>query len=291
MPNERFLTAGGVRARVVEEGAGDPVLLIHGVAGWAENWAPTMTALAAEGFRAIAVDLPGFGKSQRAVSPRYFDKPDAYYLRFVRELLDALGLERAHLVGHSMGGAVASVAAASFPDRFRSLTLVAPGGYGRQVPLSFRLSSFRLASLIPRLVPTAFVRESVASCFYDPAAAQAWVFEQALVNARIGASAEFARVMHYGVTLRGVRTELIDAWDPEIRGIRLPTLIVWGRQDAVVPVTDLDAVRARLPHARVVLIDRAGHLVQLERPAEFNDALLGFLRSVAAARPVATAAT
>ena len=179
-----------------------------------------------------------------------------------------------------MGGTIAAASAAALPGRFHSLTLIAPGAFGRTVPLSFRLSSLPTAALIARLWPTALVRESVAACFYDPSLVPSSVYEQALRNARAGASAEFVRVIRYGVTLRGVRRERIEPWDAAIRGIRLPTLVLWGRQDAVVPIADLGEVRARLPHATVMVLDRAGHLVQLERSAEVNDALTGFLRSV-----------
>ncbi len=279
VPSERFLVAGGVRTRIVEEGSGDPVLLVHGIAGWAENWALTTPALAAAGFRAIACDLPGFGQSERRPGARYFDPREPYYARFLVELLDALALDRVHLVGHSLGGAIASVTAASRPERFRSLTLVSPGGYGRHLALSFRLSSLPIATLVARLAPTAFVRDTVDACFCDPGRAPEWVYEHATRYARTGGAVEFTRVMRQTVTLGGPRADLRAAWDERVRRIALPTLVIWGRQDIVLPLADLEAVRARLPHARVVLIDRAGHLVQLEQPTEFNDALVSFLRS------------
>lgn len=277
--SERFVSAGGVRTRVVEEGSGDPVLLVHGVAGWAENWKPTMPALAAAGFRAIACDLPGFGQSERARRARYFEPPDPYYPRFVRELLDALALERVHLVGHSLGGAIASVTAALLSDRLRTLTLVAPGGYGRNLPLSFRLSSLRIAALIARFAPSALVHDTVSACFFDPSRAGDWVYDDAARYARAGGAVEFTRVMRQCVDLSGPRAHLRDTWDPHVRKVTLPTLVVWGRQDAVIPLGDLAEVRDRFPNARVVLIDRAGHLVQLERADEFNAALVHFLRS------------
>jgi pimeloyl-ACP methyl ester carboxylesterase len=279
VPTERLLTAGGVRARALEEGAGDAVVLVHGAAAWAENWMLTMPALAGAGYRAIALDLPGFGKSERARSPRYFDHPDAYYVRFLREAMDALELEAAHLVGHSMGGAVAAIAAAALPERFRSLALAAPGAFGTTLPLSFRLASLRIAGLFARFAPAALVRSSVNACFADPGCVPDWLYEHAHRYARAGGAAEFARLMHYGVTLRGVRPELRDRWEDAIRAIRIPTLVVWGREDVIVPLTHLVEVRARLPHARVALIERAGHLVQIERPDEFNAALLAFLGS------------
>jgi len=279
VPTERFVTAGDVRARLLEEGQGEPVLLVHGAAAWAENWALALPALAAAGYRAIAVDLPGFGQSGRARAPGYFDAPDAYYVRFLREIMAALDLERAHLVGHSMGGAIAAVAAGAMPARFQSLALVAPGAFGTSVPLSFRLSSLRIATLFARLAPTALVRTSVQSCFFDPTCVPDWFYAHAFRYARAGGAAEFTRVMHYGVTLRGVRPLLRDHWEDRIRGIRVPTLVAWGRQDAIVPVAQLEDVRARLPHAQVVLFDRAGHLVQIERAPEFNEALVAFLHS------------
>jgi pimeloyl-ACP methyl ester carboxylesterase len=279
MSTESFITAGGVRARVVQEGEGEPVLLVHGVAAWAENWSLTMPAAAAAGYRAVAVDLPGFGQSERAPKPKYFDPPEPYYVRFVRDVMDVLELERPHVVGHSMGGAVATAAASTMPERFASLTLVAPGAFGTVVPLSLRLSSFRVATLFARLAPTALVRSSLQSCFADPAAVPAWLHEQALRYARAGGAVEFTRVMHYGVSLRGLRARLRDPWEEKVRALRLPTLVVWGRQDAIVPLAQLEEVRARLPHAKVVVLDRAGHLVQIERAQQFNGALLAFLDS------------
>ncbi|HKW78705.1 MAG TPA: alpha/beta fold hydrolase [Candidatus Limnocylindria bacterium] len=279
MPSERFVTAGDVRARLLEEGEGEPVLLVHGVAAWAENWSLALPALAAAGFRAIAVDLPGFGQSGRARAPRYFDASEAYYVRFLREVMDAVALDRTHLVGHSMGGAIAAVAAAAMPERFQSLSLVAPGAFGQHVPLSFRLASFRMAELFARLAPTALVRSSIDACFYEPKSVPEWFYAHGFRYARAGGAAEFTRVMHYGVTLSGVRPMLRDHWQDKIRAIKLPTLIVWGRQDAIVPVAQLEDVRAMLPHAQVVLFDRAGHLVQIERAPDFNEALTEFLVS------------
>lgn len=276
---ERFIEAAGLRARVLEEGSGDPVLLVHGLAGWAENWTYTMPALASAGFRAIAPDLPGFGQTERPPEVNYFAPPDPYYVRFLADVLRALDVERAHLVGHSLGGAIATIGAVCLPDRFRSLALVAPGGYGERLALSFRLSSFPIATLVARIAPTLVVGDTVRACFYDPSRAPDWVFEQATRYARAGAAVEFTRVMRQAVDLRGPRRELRDAWDGPTRGIRAPALVVWGRQDAVLPASDVDEVIARLPHAQKKLIDRAGHLVQLERPDEFNPTLIAFLHA------------
>ena len=275
---ERFLRVAGVRARILDEGAGDAVLLVHGVGGWAEEWAHALPALVAAGYRVVAPDLPGHGQSARASGARYFDPHDPYYVRFLRELLDGLGLERVHVVGHSLGGAIATLTAVCLPGRVRSLTLVAPGGYGARVARSFRLSSLWIAQLFARIAPTAYLRESLAWCFSDASRCEEWMYRDVVRYARAGAAVEFARVLRQGLTLRGLRPEIRDAWDDRVRGLTLPTLVIWGRQDSVVPFADLSDVTARIPHASVVAIDRAGHLVQLERPEEFNRALLAFLK-------------
>jgi len=274
---ERFVHAGGVRARVVEEGAGDPVLLIHGLGGWAENWSMTIPEVVGGGFRAIACDLPGFGRSERARNVRYFDPENAYYARFANELLAALGLRRAHVVGHSLGGAVAAAFAIQFPERVDRLVLVAPGGFGEDLGAPLRVGALPFFSTVARFVPPSLVREIVAVNFADPSRIPPWLYRDAVRHARAGAAAEFARVLAQLVTIRGPRGGLRRAWRARAERVTCPTLVIWGREDRVLPAHHATAAKRIVPHARVVLISDAGHLVMLERPHEFNRALLAFL--------------
>src|SRR5438105_5634934 len=131
--NATTIDVMGLRTRVLREGdddRGDPIVLIHAVGGWAENWREVMAPLATSGRRVVAVDLPGFGESERPSRVRHFGPREPFYARFVVSLLDALDIRTAHLVGNSMGGAVAYMAAVSAPERARSLSLVASGGLG-----------------------------------------------------------------------------------------------------------------------------------------------------------------
>src|ERR1700687_4902455 len=118
------IEVAGSTIRVIEDGAGDQaVLFVHGVGGWAENWSETIERVAASGRRAIAFDLPGFGESTAGKGARYFDPPHPFYPAAVDGVRRALGLERPHLVGHSLGGGIVGVTAIVHPDAWRSLTL------------------------------------------------------------------------------------------------------------------------------------------------------------------------
>src|SRR3981189_525354 len=123
---ERMIDVMGLRTRVLESGDASrggevsrntPVVMIHGVGGWAENFREVMGPIERSGRRAISIDLPGFGESQPPGRVSYFGPNDAYYPRFVISLLDALGIEQAHLIGSSMGGAVAYMTAVTAPER------------------------------------------------------------------------------------------------------------------------------------------------------------------------------
>jgi pimeloyl-ACP methyl ester carboxylesterase len=277
----RTITVEGLRTRVlVEDGRGaarDPIVLIHGVGGWAENWRPVMAALASTGRRVVALDLPGFGESERPRSVRYFGPDEAFYPRFVIAAMDVLGIERAHIAGNSMGGAVAYMTAVTAPLRTRSLVLVAPGGLGRDVAFFLRacsLPGFGLVARLPR--PRSAAREVLRTCFYDAGRITPELYAEA---ERYGNSSfpEFVRALSAGVGIRGVRRSLRDAWVARSSLYGGPALVVWGREDFVLPLRHLADVHATLPQAQVALIERCGHMPQAERPEEFLAATLPFL--------------
>jgi pimeloyl-ACP methyl ester carboxylesterase len=274
---ERFVHASGLRARVIEEGEGDAVFFIHGLGGWAENWRLTLPEAATHGFRAIACDLPGFGRSERADGVRYFDPNDPFYARFANELLDELGVSRAHLVGHSLGGAIAASIAIQTPERVSRLVLAAPGGFGEDVPAVLRMASLPFLSVVARFVPTAVVRDIVAANFADRSRVPPWMYDDAVRHARAGAAAEFVRVLAQLVSIRGPRLGLRRAWERRASRITSPTLIVWGVEDRVLPARHASAAQRLVPHARVRLIEGAGHLLMVECPHEFARILFAFL--------------
>lgn len=277
----RTIRVAGARLRVLEDGEGPrlPVLCVHGVGGWAENWNATLAALAAAGHPAYALDLPGFGESEAVRGARYFDPRSPFYGQVISGALDALGLPRAHLVGHSLGGAITYVAAVTDPERVASLTLVASGGLGIEVALALRLATLPGIELLARLRGDRYARAGLASCFLDPSRCpeELWLQADRFV---IRSLPETARVLRSGVTLRGVRRSLRAEWTARAGAYRGPVLVVWGREDAVLPAAHAPAVRELFPEAQVEIVPSAGHLVMVERPEEFGRVLLPFLANV-----------
>jgi pimeloyl-ACP methyl ester carboxylesterase len=191
--------------------------------------------------------------------------------------MDVLGIERAHIAGNSMGGAVAYMTAVTAPQRTRSLVLVAPGGLGRDVAFFLRacsLPGFGLVARLPR--PRSAAREVLRTCFYDAGRISEELYAEA---ERYGNSSfpEFVRALSAGVGIRGVRRSLRKAWIDRASLYAGPALVVWGREDLVLPLRHLADVHAALPQAQVALIERCGHMPQAERPEEFLAATLPFL--------------
>lgn len=272
-----LIDAAGLRIRVIEAGGGDraPVLLVHGVGGWAENWAEVMPLLARDGRRVVAFDLPGFGESERPVAPDYFGVP-SFYATVVDAVRARLGLERPHLVGHSLGGGIAFVTAISHPARYRSLTLAAPGGLGSDIALFLRLLSLPGMPLLARLGdPRRTARQLLRTAFVDPARIPPHLLAESERYA--GTYRETLRVMRAVATIRGVRPALRKGWIARAREYGGPALVVWGRGDVVVPADQAAVVGTVLPQAGLELIEAAGHLVMAERPAEFAAAVTPFL--------------
>lgn len=276
----------GLRTRVLDDGdagRGDPVVMIHGVGAWAENWRDVMGPIASTGRRAIACDLPGFGESEAPGDVAHFGPRDAFYPRFIGALLDELGIPSAHLIGSSMGGAVVYTEAVTQPARIRSLTLVAGGGVGTEVAFFLRLCTLPGMPLFARVFGRPEqARNVLRTCFHDARRIPATLYDEA---ERYGypSFGEFVNALRSGVTLGGVKPSVRDYWVAQAPRYQGPVLVIWGRQDAVLPVAAAADARDVLPQAQIQLIDDCGHLPMIERPDEFLGALLPFLDRAEAA--------
>jgi pimeloyl-ACP methyl ester carboxylesterase len=277
--HSRYLTVGGYRLHLLEAGAGPAVLLLHGFAGSAEEWRDTGERLIAAGYRAIAVDGLGFGRS---------DKPgDApYSLRLSADLyaglLDALAIERAAIVAHSMGGKYALATALLHPSRVGGLALVATDGFSPGSPLT-RAGGWPLigAAMLWLSARPAVVRAMFGVALYDP--------EPQLKAALLAR----ARAALLGPDNRRALTALsrrYDATDLRHTGLaarlgelRVPALLLWGEEDRVFGLQSIGrTAAAAIPGARLVTIPRCGHFPHLERPRLVQGLLLGFLSGAGA---------
>ncbi len=259
-------------------GEGPPILLIHGIAGRSEQWIDVMTLLA-ETNTVIAPDLLGHGRSAK---PRG-DYSLGAYAAGLRDLMVALDHRKATVVGHSLGGGIALQFAYQFPERSGRLVLVSSGGLGREVHPLLRAATLPGSELVLPLISNGTVRDAGTT------------LSQLVgkLGFRAGPDiAEFAR--GYGSladgdarqaflhTLRAVIDaggQRVNASDRLYLAADMPTLIVWGRRDPIIPVAHAGTAHRGMPGSRLEVFDESGHFPQLDDPVRFARTLRDFVES------------
>jgi pimeloyl-ACP methyl ester carboxylesterase len=271
----RTIASPSGRLSIMEAGLGPPVLAIHGLGATKGSFLPTVAALA-DSFRVIAVDLPGFGDSDKPIGAAYDAR---FFARAGVDLLDALELERAHLIGNSLGGRVALEIALRNPDRVGRLGLLAPSLAWRRsrpwVPL-LRLTrpELGLVQLAPRAVVEAIVHRLIPGADEGWTAAGVDEFLRAYLTPA-GRAAFYAAARQ--IYLDEPHGE--DGFWPRLQTLRSDALFVWGRRDRLVPIAFARYVADALPRARQLELD-CGHVPQIERPQQTHAALAAFLSEV-----------
>lgn len=262
---------GGVFVQEMGPATGIPVVLFHGTAAWSELFRRTSEALAAAGFRVIALDLPPFGFS---------DRPGGYtrqeQARRIDLVLQQLGAPPAVIVGHSFGAGAATELAMRHPDRARALVLV-DAALGLTAP----------PSKVPAMAEPKWVREILVSLtITNPLATN--MLLRSLIAKKERALPEYVEILQRPTTLRGTTSDIADwlhYFIGDDRGARsadrgayaqlkIPVTILWGDQDTVTPLDQARDLAALLPQAKLIVLPGLGHIPQIEDPAAFNEALL-----------------
>src|SRR6476469_4692831 len=258
-----------------EAGEGPTLLLIHGMAGSSRAWKAVMPDLARD-YRVIAPDLPGHGES----APPTGDYSLGNLAATLRDLLGVLGIERATIVGQSLGGGVAMQLAYQHPELAERLVLVCSGGLGREVTWMIRALSLPGAEYVAPVIFPGFVRDlgdRVAGVVEglgvrSPRLAEIWDAYATLTEPDHRAA--FLRTVHAVIEPGG---QAVSATDRLYLAAAMPTLIVWGDRDPIIPVSHGRAAHEAMPGSRLEIFDNVGHFPHAEEPERFGRVLLDFL--------------
>ena len=264
----------GTPVNYVDVGSGDeePVVLVHGLGGQWQNWLENIPRLAQER-RVLALDLPGFG-----LTPEPADGEISIpgYGRCVDSFCDKLGLGQVALVGNSMGGYVAAEVAIQFPQRVSRLTLVSAAGISSADTLQAPILTFGRVATALAANTMARHRQLAARPITRHMSLLLVARHPRLLKADLAYEGFFKGAGKDGFD-DALRASLNYDFRDRLPDVKVPTLIVWGEKDSIIPVRDANEFERLISDSRKVVMKDTGHIPMAERPRAFNDVLVGFL--------------
>ncbi|HEX5095675.1 MAG TPA: alpha/beta fold hydrolase [Acidimicrobiia bacterium] len=274
----RYATIHGHDVGYRTGGSGPVLLLVHGMAGSSDTWLPVLPALA-ERFTVVAPDLVGHGASAK---PRG-DYSLGAFANSLRDLLVTLGHERVTVVGQSLGGGVVMQFAYQFPERCERIVLVSSGGLGEEVNLLLRALALPGAEYVLPVACTTWLHDRVVSVFRglrrvglrpSPNLVEVWRSYGSLADAPTRTA--FVHTLRSVIDVAGQR---VSARDRLYLASALPTLIIWGDHDRIIPVGQAYATHEAIPGSRLEIFEGVGHFPHCERPRHFVEVLTAFMHS------------
>ena len=268
----RFADVDGVRVHYHDLGEGFPLILIHGsgpgASGWS-NYSKNAEALASH-FRVIIPDCPGFGQSDMKPVDA---KVPMWWSGIMLGLMDALGIAKAHFVGNSMGGMITLKIAMEHPERIDRMVLMGPGG---GTPVFTTWPTPGIINLVTAYEGEGITREKVKGLISASLFDQSLMTDE-LLDTRLSAASD-PRIVAQPPMRPGPGGPPEDLWrDARLTYLPHETLIVWGREDRVLPLDNAMILLKQIPKARLNVFPQCGHWAMWERPDEFNRVVLSFL--------------
>lgn len=271
VPASLFAKVAGVDIHYHDIGAGEPVILLHGGGPGASgfsNYSRNVDALS-RGFRLIVPDLIGFGQSAKPAleGPRF-----AIYANSVLGLMDKLGIEKAHVVGNSLGGGATIKMALLAPDRVMRMVLMGPAGL---LAPSTPAPTVGIRQIMEFYMGAGPTREKLAS-FLETLIYDRSVLTDALIDERFAAATTPDLIANPPLG-KGGPPPVEALWKDNLGALSHETLVLWGREDRVNPVDMHLTLMAQLPNAQFTMFTRCGHWVQWEKAKAFNAMVAAFL--------------
>ena len=261
-PPSQFVLIDGMKVHLRDEGPRDdpmPLILLHGTSSSLHTW-EGWTQVLKEKRRVVRVDLPGFGLTGPTAAGDYRMQ---VYSQFVASVMNALQIQRAVLVGNSLGGYVAWKTAVDYPERVGKLVLVDAAGYATaatSVPIGFKLAQIpALSKLMGHVLPRAVIESSLKNVYADPSKITPELIDR-----------------YYELALRAGNRQSLAArfaqnkpgeFENQIKNIKQPTLIIWGGLDRLIPPDNAQRFHSDIAKSRLVLFDKLGHVGHEEDPA------------------------
>jgi pimeloyl-ACP methyl ester carboxylesterase len=260
-PVSKDVTVFGMKIHYVEAGSGPVVVLLHGLGGNSTNWAFNIAPLS-QNYRVIVPDQIGFGQSDKPL----INYRIGTYVDFLDRFLTELKVERVSLVGNSMGGWIAASYALAYPNKVERIVLADAAGFAPPKDLDFK----NLAALNPSTREG--MKQLAKLVFYNQQLFASDTAVDMMLAQRMGAGD--------GYTIQSLIESIARGegmLDNRLSAIKQPTLIIWGREDGLIKLSDGERFNKEIPGSRLLVFDQCGHVPQAEKAPEFNSAVLKFL--------------
>lgn len=274
MPQDQYIKVGDINTRFWTVGdPGKTVILLHGLGDSLETWIHNIGAIA-EHHRVYAIDLVGYGRSDKP-SAAYSGK---YFAQFVNAFLETQGIRRCTLVGNSMGGGVGLRFAIQFPSKVEKLVLEDSVGFGGEISIFLRLATLPFVGELLFRPSRKVVTQILNRCVYDPTRITEDLVERVYqMLALPGARKAILSTLRTSCNFYGTRREALRPIFDNLVSLTVPTLILWGREDRVLPLAHARVAERKIPNAQLHILDACGHATHLECPEAFNSVVLEFL--------------
>lgn len=268
---DRYVKVGSVNTRYWQAGdSGNTVILLHGGGGYIELWKYNIFELAKH-HRVYAFDMVGAGRSDKSNADYTFD----FMAQFTRDFMQALDIPQASLIGTSAGGGVALTFALNFPELVDRLILVGSAGLGQEISFLLRITTLPGLGRLFRSPSKTGVAVLCKQAVYDSKLITNEIVEEFYQMATLPGAAE--ATLNVGRSNFNIWGQFYQSIVERLQTISAPTLIIWGRQDPMVPVSHANNAAKLIPNSRLEIFEECGHWSSIEHPQKFNQLVSEFL--------------